>query len=174
MPATVALPVASRDVKRPVLAVFVPIAVFSMPPVARNTPPTVASPEVVSVVVDTPLLAVSRPPKVPVPDALRLVVVTPPLAVSRPVRVEAPATDSALPRVVAPVTPSVPATVALPVASRDVKRPLLAVVAPIEVLLIVPLRTSMFWMRNSPESSMIARTTLPAMNCSGCELVEPR
>ena len=85
-----------------------------------------------------------------------MLVVTPPLAVSRPVSVV------------------VPSTVALPVAASEVKRPVFAVVAPIEVLLIAPLRTSMFWIRNSPESSMIARTTLPAMNCSGCELVEPR
>ena len=62
--------------------------------------------------------------------------------------------------VVRPVTPSVPATVASPVASRVVKRPLLAVVAPIEVLLIVPppIATLLVW--NWPPAVTIARTRL--------------
>ena len=167
-PVSVVVLVATRVVKRPVFAVMAPIAVFSMPPVARSTPPTVASPEVVSVVVDTPLLAVSRPPKVPVPEALRLVVVTPPLAVSRPVRVETPSTDSALPRVVAPVTPKVPATVALPVAASVVKRPVFAVVTPIAVFSRPPVTA-----RLPPISAAPDARKVPATSNRRCGLLVP-
>ena len=76
--------------------------------------------------------------------------------------------------VVRPVTPSVPATVASPVAASVVKRPVLAVLAPIEVLLIVPPPSATLLVRNWPTLVMTARTTPFVTNWRFWSLVVPR